>query len=80
MAEPITPAQVRGARGMLNWSMMDLANAAGISVSTVKRLELAQPQPVSGAVFATVQAAFERAGVRFLADVGEGVGLCFQPR
>lgn len=35
----ITPAALRGARGMLNWSSERLAREAGISLSTVRRLE-----------------------------------------
>ena len=80
MADRITPAQMRGARGMLDWSMLDLAKAAGVSVSTVKRIEMAAPQSISDGTFATIQAAFEAAGVRFLVDLKEGVGLRLQPR
>lgn len=71
----ITPAQTRGARGMLDWSMLDLAKAAGLSVSTVKRMEAAGPQPLSDDVFLLVRAALEGAGVRFLPDDGEGAGM-----
>jgi hypothetical protein len=39
VAEWMSPAQVRGARGMLDWSMLDLAAAAQVSVSTIKRIE-----------------------------------------
>jgi PAS domain-containing protein len=35
----ITGAQIRAARGLLRWSVMDLANAAGISRATIRRIE-----------------------------------------
>jgi len=38
-APPLTGAQVRAARGMLNWSVEDLARASGISTSTIRRFE-----------------------------------------
>lgn len=77
--QTIAPAQIRGARGILDWSRMDLAKAAGLSVSTVKRVEeAAQPRPSSQAVEA-IRRAFEDHGVEF--DVGEGgiIGLRFDP-
>jgi PAS domain S-box-containing protein len=35
----LTGAQIRGARGILNWSLRDLAEATGISSATLRRLE-----------------------------------------
>ncbi|MBH0619546.1 hypothetical protein I3A86_26010, partial [Salmonella enterica] len=66
MPNRLIAAQIRGARGMLDWSMIDLAKAAGVSVSTVKRAEEVESQPVSDKAFLTIQEAFEAAGVRFL--------------
>ena len=60
---------------MLGWSMMALANAARVSVSTVKRIEDGGSQPVSDAILAMVRNALETEGVRFLADDGEGPGV-----
>lgn len=39
MAQYVCGAQVRAARGILRWSIADLAAESGVSVSTVKRLE-----------------------------------------
>ncbi len=72
-----TPAQIRGARGMLDWSMGDLAEAAGLSVSTVKRMEMVEPQPLSESAYATVRSALEASGVRFLFDGERGRGVWF---
>ena len=58
----IALAQIRGARGILDWSLLDLARASGLSLSTVKRMERETLQPVSDSSFAAVQAAFESAG------------------
>ena len=75
MRRRLVPALIRGARGMLDWSMTDLAKAASVSVSTVKRMEMAEQQPVSDETYLVVRLAFEAAGLRFLDDGPEGVGL-----
>ncbi len=71
----ISPAQMRAARAMLDWSMMDLAAAAGVSVSTVKRFEGGSDQPVSGDIVALMRGAAETKGVTFLSDDGDGAGV-----
>ena len=75
----ITPAQIRGARGMLDWSMMELARAAGVSVSTVKRIDDARTV-VSPTKLAMVQDALESAGIEFLGDEEDGRGVRLKPR
>ena len=74
---PISPAQVRAARALLNWSMMDLATAARVSVSTVKRFDDGQGSPTSVGL---MQDALETEGVRFLADDGNGPGVRLRRR
>lgn len=76
----INPAQARAARGMLDWSMLDLAKAANISISTVKRFEDQQAVSVSEAIEAVIRHAFEAAGICFLSDDGTGPGLRLQAR
>lgn len=71
----ITPGQIRGARAMVGWSMVDLARAADVSVSTVKRVETAGREPVSNELCGFVQTALERVGIRFLDDDGTGPGV-----
>lgn len=75
----ITPAQVRGACGMLDWSIIDLARAAGVSVSTVKRIGDARTV-ASPAKLAMVQDALESAGIQFLGDEEGGRGVRLKPR
>ena len=37
--DEITGAQIRAARGLVNWSVQDLSTASGISASTIRRFE-----------------------------------------
>ena len=71
----LSSEQIRGARGMLGWSMIELSKAAQVSLSTVQRVEEVQPQPVSNFLRAAIQGALEAAGVRFLPDDDDGIGL-----
>ena len=80
MVARLKPAQIRGARGMLDWSMVDLARAASVSVSTVKRSEYGESQPVSDESFITIKTAFENAGVQFSSDLDAGIGIWLRPR
>lgn len=75
-----SPAQIRGARAMLDWSMMDLARAAGLSISTVKRFEGSDGRYVSDEAIAMMQDAAETEGVRFLSDDGSGSGVRLRRR
>lgn len=72
---PVSPAQVRGARAMLHWSMLDLAKAARVSVSTVKRFEDGQSAPVSRDMVSMLRDALEIEGVQFLPDDRHGPGV-----
>jgi len=68
----VTIPQIRAARGLLGWSQVRLAEAAGVSEPTVKRAEGAKV-PVSDDALACIRRAFEVAGVVFLAP-GEVTG------
>ena len=71
----LVPRQIRAARGLLHWSARVLAERAGVSLSTVQRMERAGG-PVTGdtASVRRVQHVLERAGVEFLAD-DDGLGV-----
>lgn len=71
---PVTIAQIRGARGLLGWSQVDLAKAASVSEPTIKRLEGGKVA-VSEDVRSSIQSALEAAGVIFVAENGEGPGV-----
>lgn len=72
----ITSAQIRAARGMLDWSRRDLANSSGISFASMMRLESFDGVPASN--FKTLEAikkAFEAAGVEFIGTPERGAGV-----
>ena len=60
---------------MLGWSMVDLADAARVSISTVKRFEVERSAMVSDGMVALMRDALETDGVRFLPDDGHGPGI-----
>ncbi|MDA9410504.1 hypothetical protein XH98_01540 [Bradyrhizobium sp. CCBAU 51745] len=63
----MTGAQIRAARGIVRWSVKDLAHAAGISRATIRRLEEADGAPPhNDPALAGIEAAFASAGVEFL--------------
>lgn len=74
---PLSPANLRAARGLLGWTQAQLAEAADVSVATVKRIEQgAEATPV---VENALVAALRREGVALSptpADLAEGVEAC----
>jgi ribosome-binding protein aMBF1 (putative translation factor) len=75
----ITGAQVRAAKAMLRWSGAELAQQAGISLSSVRRIEANDgiPKDQSMRTLIAVKSALEAAGVEFTGtvDVRPGVRL-----
>jgi PAS domain S-box-containing protein len=60
-------AQIRAARGLLNWSVRDLSQASGVSPSVIRRLEEFNAAPSAREErMGDIQAAFEASGVEFL--------------
>ena len=70
-----TAGQLRAARGLLGWSQTDLANAAGVSLPTVKRVETDLGIRVSIETRAKFREALEKAGLQFLDGNGDGPGV-----
>jgi predicted transcriptional regulator len=68
--------QIKASRALLAWSQEDLAEAADVSLPTIKRLE-ANDGPVGGrsGTGAKIQIALERAGVEFIDEDGGGPGV-----
>ncbi|MCK1317197.1 helix-turn-helix transcriptional regulator [Bradyrhizobium sp. 23] len=62
----VTSAQIRAARGLLNWTVRDLAEKSGVHRNTVTRVETDATEP--GHSIAAIRAALESAGVIFLED------------
>jgi transcriptional regulator with XRE-family HTH domain len=60
-------AQIRAARALLGWRQDDIAQAAKISVATIRRIE-SQEELSTGNVstLLKIQGAFEQAGIQFI--------------
>ena len=71
----LTAAQMRAARGLLDWSQAKLAEVSGTAQSTVKRMESAGPEKSSVENIDKVSGALEAAGVEFIAENGGGPGV-----
>ena len=68
-----TPAQLRAARGLLGWSQAHLAEVAGVSLRTVKAMELVadfKPLPGRPETIARLVAALSSAGVTLTSGRG----------
>lgn len=61
----LTPEQSRAARGLLDWSQQQLADAAQVGLSTVRDFEKGRRTPVSANLIA-IRSALEAAGVDLL--------------
>lgn len=71
----ISISQIRAARGLLGWSQTRLAEAASLSLVTIKRYETASTLKVSDEAISAIQAALEAAGVEFIPENGGGAGV-----
>jgi transcriptional regulator with XRE-family HTH domain len=69
----VTSAQIRAARGLVNWTVRNLAEQAGVHRNTVTRAETDATGP--GHATAAIRAALETAGVEFIAENGGGAGV-----
>ncbi len=61
----ITTAQIRGARGILNWSQQDLAQRTGISATSIGAIENNQTTPRESTL-STIRKTFETGGIEFI--------------
>jgi predicted transcriptional regulator len=69
----ITPQESRAARGLLDWTQTQLAQASLVGLSTVRNFE-GEHHDTTLANLAAIRAAFEKAGVIFESD-GKFVGV-----
>lgn len=77
----VTAAQLRAARGLLGWSQTELAQAAGLSLGTVKRMEgTVGPGRSMGDNITAVLRALDAAGIEFVSENGGGEGVRFKRR
>lgn len=75
----ITVAQLRAARGLVGWSQARLAEASGLALSTIKRMEASEDllRGTAENVW-KVEQALENAGVAFIdedEELGPGIRL-----
>jgi transcriptional regulator with XRE-family HTH domain len=70
----ITPSQCRAARGLIDWSQIELAEAARVGVVTVRQFEKGAAEP-RNSTLEVLQRALESAGVEFIAENGGGAGV-----
>jgi predicted transcriptional regulator len=72
----LTSEQLRAARAMLRIEQRDVAEMAGVSLETVKRMERTPGQiSALAATLHKLQRALESAGVIFVEENGEGPGV-----
>lgn len=75
-ADDIAPPALRAARAMLNWSAEDMASAAGISRSTVRRMESEDAHSsIHRNTVALVIQALRKAGLELLVQDGTVTGV-----
>jgi transcriptional regulator with XRE-family HTH domain len=74
MKKDILPQQLRAARALIEWTREDLANASGLTVRTLARIESSQTTP-RPATLDALAAALEAAGIEFIAQNGGGPGV-----
>ena len=68
----LSAAQMRAARGLLNWSQGELAEAAGLSLPTIKRMETKGTGDSAAKNVDAVQRALEAVGISFIPENGGG--------
>ena len=72
--------QLRAARALTGLSQAEVAEAAGISIPTLKRAESGGPIKVAEDTIAAIAKALEKAGVEFIAENGGGAGVRMRRR
>jgi len=73
----LSSAHLRAARGALNWSVRELADAAGVTPAIIRKYEEGLPTRVQDRQIAAIRSALVQAGVSFLvqADGSIAVGI-----
>ena len=73
----LTASQCRAARGLLDWTQQELADAAHIGIATVRLFE-GEGRGARYATLAMLRRAFELAGIEFVEGNGAGEGVRFR--
>jgi transcriptional regulator with XRE-family HTH domain len=75
----LTASQCRGARGILDWTQQQLADASMIGVATIRQFEGGATEPRL-ATLLVLRQALETAGVDFIDENGGGPGVRLRHR
>jgi transcriptional regulator with XRE-family HTH domain len=70
----MTPPQIRAARGLLNWTVQELAEKAGLDRNTVAQIESGR-YASDAETMAAIRRALEAAGIEFTNGRWPGVRL-----
>lgn len=74
----ITGGQLRAARGLLNWSVAELADRTDLAINTIRRAEATNDVPsITVKNMQLLRATFEEAGVEFIDAAEKGPGVRF---
>ena len=78
----ITGAQVRAGKALLDWSGTDLAERAGVAISTIRRVEACDGLLPSASVkvLQALKGALEEGGLDFIGTPEDGAGVRFKSR
>jgi transcriptional regulator with XRE-family HTH domain len=73
----ITSDQVRAGKAMLRWSGEDLASAAGVSLSSIRRVEASfgVPESQNMKTLLAIKTALEVAGIEFIGTPEDAPGV-----
>jgi ribosome-binding protein aMBF1 (putative translation factor) len=73
----ISSSQIRAAKALLRWSGEDLANKAGLSLSTIRRVEASEgvPDTQNMKTLLSIMKALEEAGIEFIGAPDDRPGV-----
>lgn len=73
----ISSSQVRAAKALLRWSGEDLASKAGVSLSTIRRVESSEgiPEAQNIKTIMAIKKALEDAGIEFIGTPDDRPGV-----
>lgn len=81
MPAPLTPRMCKAARSLLGWQQSDLAEASGVSKSTIGAFEAkGEEAKLAQMNNRAMVEAFERAGLQFIPENGGGAGVRWRDR
>lgn len=72
----VLPSQVRAARALLGWTIVQLSSSSGVSVRTIKYFEEdGSEKPFRDATLQKIMSALEENGIEFIGTPEDGPGI-----